>query len=76
MIALDSIPTMAAVNGTIYDTSNGSDTAYDRNLRSAEVRALDSTIYYVVWGTNANARVLSFVGHDNAPQRQEAGRPD
>ena len=25
MIALDSIPTMAAVNGTIYDTSNGSD---------------------------------------------------
>ena len=71
MIALDSIPTMAAVNGTIYDTSNGSDTAYDRNLRSAEVRALDSTIYYVVWGTNANARVLSFVGHDNAPSAKK-----
>ena len=71
MIALDSIPTMAAVTGTIYDTSNGSDTAYDRNLRSADVRALDSTIYYVVWGSNANARVLSFVGHDNAPSAKK-----
>ena len=30
-----------------------------------------STIYYVVWGTNANARVLSFVGHDNAPSAKK-----
>ena len=65
------IPTMAAVEGTIYGTTDGSNTAYDKNEGTAEVRALDSTIYYVVWGSNGNARVLSFVGYDNAPSAKK-----
>ena len=67
---LSKVPTKAAVDGVIYKTSVRSDTAYDTEGSSnVTVRALDNTVYYVVYpaATVSGVAVEKSVGYANAP---------
>ena len=68
---LSKVPTKAAVNGTVYTTSIGSDTAYDRagTVDDVTVRATSNTVYYVVYpaSTDSGVMVTKSVGYSKAP---------
>ena len=66
---LSKVPTKAAVDGVVYNTSVRSDTAYNNEYDDVTVRALDNTIYYVVYpaATVSGVAVEKSVGYANAP---------
>ena len=69
---LSKVPTKAAVNGVVYSTSSSAntDTAYNtKGSSNVTVRALDNTIYYVVYPANtaSGVAVEKSVGYANAP---------
>ena len=74
MIALgnDKIPTSAYSSGTPYVTDG--DTAYDENpedengapITNVELRALNTTKYYVVWPAGSGVGVKAFTGYASA----------
>ncbi len=66
---LSKVPTKAAVGGVVYNTSVRSDTAYNHEYDDVTVRALDNTIYYVVYPANtaSGVAVEKSVGYANAP---------
>ena len=69
---LSKVPTKAAVDGVVYSTSSSAntDTAYNtKGSSNVTVRALDNTIYYVVYPANtaSGVAVEKSVGYANAP---------
>jgi len=64
------VPTTEAVKGTVYFTENGSETAYNAKALTYDVRALDTTDYYVVYpnAKGDGVEVLYTKGYANAPK--------